>query len=202
VIQVITKVAKALNLKVNQVETVQQLASEGATIPFMARYRKEMTGNLDEVEIKAILDALQYEESLQKRKTDVLAKLEELEKNTPELTKALEAATTLQQVEDIYLPYRPKRRTKAEQGREKGLQPLADWFRDKSPYSTDMVEELSKGLALEEAIPLVHAIIGEEWGGRSKIKTDASRPCTQRRLVAFEEEKTSGRRKRDLCAVL
>ncbi|HUP80951.1 MAG TPA: Tex-like N-terminal domain-containing protein, partial [Pirellula sp.] len=91
----ITKVANALNLKVNQVETVQQLASEGATIPFMARYRKEMTGNLDEVEIKGILDALQYEESLQKRKADVLAKLEELEKSTPELTKALEAATTL-----------------------------------------------------------------------------------------------------------
>ncbi|MDE0564645.1 Tex family protein [Exiguobacterium sp. B2(2022)] len=166
----ITKVAKALNLKVNQVETVQQLASEGATIPFMARYRKEMTGNLDEVEIKAILDALQYEESLQKRKTDVLAKLEELEKNTPELTKALEAATTLQQVEDIYLPYRPKRRTKAEQGREKGLQPLADWFRDKSPYSTDVVEELSKGVALEEALPLVHAIIGEEWGEEAKLR--------------------------------
>lgn len=166
----ITKVAKALNLKVNQVETVQQLASEGATIPFMARYRKEMTGNLDEVEIKAILDALQYEESLQKRKTDVLAKLEELEKNTPELTKALEAATTLQQVEDIYLPYRPKRRTKAEQGREKGLQPLADWFRGKSPYSTDMVKELSKDVALEEALPLVQAIIGEEWGEEAKLR--------------------------------
>lgn len=166
----ITKVAKALNLKVNQVETVQQLASEGATIPFMARYRKEMTGNLDEVEIKAILDALQYEESLQKRKTDVLAKLEELEKNTPELTKALEAATTLQQVEDIYLPYRPKRRTKAEQGREKGLQPLADWFRGKSSYSTDMVKELSKDVALEEALPLVQAIIGEEWGEEAKLR--------------------------------
>ncbi|WP_214685170.1 Tex family protein [Exiguobacterium sp. s155] len=166
----ITKVANALNLKVNQVETVQQLASEGATIPFMARYRKEMTGNLDEVEIKGILDALQYEESLQKRKADVLAKLEELEKNTPELTKALEAATTLQQVEDIYLPYRPKRRTKAEQGREKGLQRLADWFRDKSPYSSDKVKELSQDVKVEEALPLVHAIIGEEWGEEAKLR--------------------------------
>ena len=75
----ITKVAKTLQVKESQVETVRQLAADGATIPFMARYRKEMTGNLDEVEIKSILDALQYEESLQKRKSDVLAKLEELE---------------------------------------------------------------------------------------------------------------------------
>ena len=193
----ITKVANALNLKVNQVETVQQLASEGATIPFMARYRKEMTGNLDEVEIKGIMDALQYEESLQKRKADVLAKLEELEKNTPELTKALEAATTLQQVEDIYLPYRPKRRTKAEQGREKGLQPLADWFRDKSPYSSDKVRRRGRrGVAARSCD---HR---RRMGRRSETAPDASRSCTKRRTLALEEEKTSGRRKRDFCAVL
>lgn len=166
----IAKVANALQLKTSQVETVQQLASEGATIPFMARYRKEMTGNLDEVEIKAILDALQYEENLQKRKTDVLTKLDELGKNTPELTKALEAATTLQQVEDIYLPYRPKRRTKAEQGREKGLQQLADWFRQSTPCSEDQVVALAKGTPIEEALSLVQAIIGEEWGEEARLR--------------------------------
>ena len=161
VIRLITKVAKELKLKTSQVETVQQLAADGATIPFMARYRKEMTGNLDEVEIKAILDALQYEESLHKRKTDVLAKLEELEKATPELTRALEAATSLQQVDDIYLPYRPKRRTKAEQGREKGLQALADWYRQPTPYSLKEAQSLAGDLSLEEALPFVQSIIGE-----------------------------------------
>jgi len=130
----------------------------------MARYRKEMTGNLDEVEIKSILDALQYEESLQKRKSDVLAKLEELEKATPELARALEAATTLQQVDDIYLPYRPKRRTKAEQGREKGLQPLADWYRNPSAYSLKDAQQLAGDTPLDEALPFAQAIIGEEWG--------------------------------------
>ena len=185
----IAKVANALQLKTSQVETVQQLASEGATIPFMARYRKEMTGNLDEVEIKAILDALQYEENLQKRKTDVLTKLDELGKNTPELTKALEAATTLQQVEDIYLPYRPKRRTKAEQGREKGLQQLADWFRKSTPYSEDQVVALAKGTPVEEALPLIQAIIGEEWGEEAKLRQSLRARVRKEGIIRSKKKK-------------
>lgn len=185
----IAKVANALKLKVSQVETVRQLAAEGATIPFMARYRKEMTGNLDEVEIKGILDSLQYEENLQKRKTDVLSKLEEMEKNTPELTKALEAATTLQQVEDIYLPYRPKRRTKAEQGREKGLQPLADWFRQPTPYIEEKLTELAGDTPLEEALPLVHSIIGEEWGEEAKLRQSLRDRVRKEGLIRAKKKK-------------
>lgn len=164
------KVARALNLSTKQVETVRQLAADGATIPFMARYRKEMTGNLDEVALKAILDALQYEESLQKRKADVTAKLTELEQLTPELSRALDQAVTLQQVEDLYLPYRPKRRTKAEQGREKGLQPLADWMRQATPYSEKEATALAGESSLEEALPLIASIIGEEWGEEATLR--------------------------------
>ncbi|TCI25074.1 RNA-binding transcriptional accessory protein [Exiguobacterium sp. SH5S4] len=187
----ITKIANELKLKTSQIETVQQLASDGATIPFMARYRKEMTGNLDEVEIKAILDSLQYEESLQKRKTDVLAKLEELEKATPELTRAIEVATSLQQVDDIYLPYRPKRRTKAEQGREKGLQPLADWFREASAYSIQQAEGLTGELALEEALPFVQAIIGEEWGEEAALRQTLRTKVRNEALLRSQKKKTA-----------
>lgn len=187
----VTKIAKELKLKPSQVETVQQLAADGATIPFMARYRKEMTGNLDEVEIKAILDSLQYEETLQKRKTDVLAKLEELEKVTPELTRAVEVATSLQQVEDIYLPYRPKRRTKAEQGREKGLQSLADWFREESPYSGKQADELAGELTLEEARPFVQAIIGEEWGEEAALRQTLRTKVRNEALLRSQKKKTA-----------
>ncbi|WP_236639518.1 Tex family protein [Exiguobacterium sp. SH5S4] len=190
-IRLITKIANELKLKTSQIETVQQLASDGATIPFMARYRKEMTGNLDEVEIKAILDSLQYEESLQKRKTDVLAKLEELEKATPELTRAIEVATSLQQVDDIYLPYRPKRRTKAEQGREKGLQPLADWFREASAYSIQQAEGLTGELALEEALPFVQAIIGEEWGEEAALRQTLRTKVRNEALLRSQKKKTA-----------
>lgn len=185
----ITKVAKELKLKASQVETVQQLASEGATIPFMARYRKEMTGNLDEVEIKAILDSLQYEENLQKRKTDVLAKLEELEKATPELARALEAATTLQQVEDIYLPYRPKRRTKAEQGREQGLQALADWVRQPSTYSVEEAQKHAGEITLVEALPFVQAIIGEEWGEEASLRQTLRTSVRKEALLRSSKKK-------------
>ena len=188
-IRLITKVAKELKLKTSQVETVQQLAADGATIPFMARYRKEMTGNLDEVEIKAILDALQYEESLQKRKSDVLAKLEELEKATPELARALEAATTLQQVDDIYLPYRPKRRTKAEQGREKGLQALADWYRQPTPYSLKEAESFAGDLSLEEALPFVQSIIGEEWGEVATLRQSLRTRVRKEALLRSQKKK-------------
>ncbi|WP_236636520.1 Tex family protein [Exiguobacterium sp. SH0S1] len=190
-IRLITKIANELKLNTSQIETVQQLASDGATIPFMARYRKEMTGNLDEVEIKAILDSLQYEESLQKRKTDVLAKLEELEKATPELTRAIEVATSLQQVEDIYLPYRPKRRTKAEQGREKGLQPLANWFREASAYSVQQAEGLAGELALEEALPFVQAIIGEEWGEEAALRQTLRTKVRNEALLRSQKKKAA-----------
>ncbi len=155
----------------------------------MARYRKEMTGNLDEVEIKAILDALQYEESLHKRKTDVLAKLEELEKATPELTRALEAATSLQQVDDIYLPYRPKRRTKAEQGREKGLQALADWYRQPTPYSLKEAQSLAGDLSLEEALPFIQSIIGEEWGEVATLRQSLRTRVRKEALLRSQKKK-------------
>lgn len=121
----VTKIAQDLNLKESQIAKVLDLTSQGNTIPFIARYRKEMTGNLDEVQIKAIIDLDKSMTALTDRKVTVLAKIEEQGKLTAELKKAIENAEKLADVEELYLPYKEKRRTKATIAREAGLFPLA-----------------------------------------------------------------------------
>ncbi|WP_057490536.1 Tex family protein [Streptococcus orisasini] len=123
--KIIEKIAQELNLKEKQINKVLELTAEGNTIPFIARYRKEMTGNLDEVDIKAIIDLNKSLTALAERKTAVLAKIEGQGKLTPELQKAIEAADKLADVEELYLPYKEKRRTKATIARENGLFELA-----------------------------------------------------------------------------
>ncbi|MCY7201825.1 RNA-binding transcriptional accessory protein [Streptococcus gallolyticus subsp. gallolyticus] len=121
----VTKIAQDLNIKESQIAKVLDLTSQGNTIPFIARYRKEMTGNLDEVQIKAIIDLDKSMTALADRKATVLAKIEEQGKLTAELKKAIETAEKLADVEELYLPYKEKRRTKATIAREAGLFPLA-----------------------------------------------------------------------------
>ncbi len=121
----VTKIAQDLNIKESQIAKVLDLTSQGNTIPFIARYRKEMTGNLDEVQIKAIIDLDKSMTALTDRKATVLAKIEEQGKLTAELKKAIEHAEKLADVEELYLPYKEKRRTKATIAREAGLFPLA-----------------------------------------------------------------------------
>ena len=121
----VTKIAQDLNLKESQIAKVLDLTSQGNTIPFIARYRKEMTGNLDEVQIKAIIDLDKSMTALTDRKATVLAKIEEQGKLTAELKKAIENAEKLADVEELYLPYKEKRRTKATIAREAGLFTLA-----------------------------------------------------------------------------
>ncbi|WP_323679825.1 Tex family protein [Exiguobacterium indicum] len=164
------RIASELNVRPAQVKAVLQLTEEGGTIPFIARYRKEQTGELDEVAIKAILDRHKQLTQLESRRSDVLEKIEEQGALTPELRRTLEEATTLQQVEDIYLPFRPKRRTKAEIAREAGLAPLADWFRDKSAYDEATFHRLSNGLDPEEALTGAQSIIAEEWGEQATVR--------------------------------
>lgn len=121
----IHKIAQELTIKENQIAKVLELTSEGNTIPFIARYRKEMTGNLDEVQIKTIIDLDKSMTALAERKATVLSKIEEQGKLTAELKKAIEAAEKLADVEELYLPYKEKRLTKATIAREAGLFPLA-----------------------------------------------------------------------------
>lgn len=121
----IAKIAQELKLTTNQVEAVINLLTEGATIPFIARYRKEVTGSLDEVVLASIRDRHEQLMELDKRKEAILKSIEKQEKLTPALKKAIEEAETMTELEDIYLPYKPKRKTRASIAKEKGLEPLA-----------------------------------------------------------------------------
>jgi protein Tex len=119
------KIAEKLSLSLKQINNVQQLHGEGATIPFMARYRKEATNNLDEVAITSIVEEIGYFTELEKRKETVIKTIEGLGKMTPELAQRIQDCYDATVLEDIYLPYKPKRKTKATQAIEKGLEPLA-----------------------------------------------------------------------------
>ena len=128
----VLQLAAELNLKVHQVAATAQLFAEGATVPFIARYRKEATGELDEVAVTAIRDRMEQLRAMDERRGAILASLQERNLLTPELAKALGAAETLTKLEDLYLPYRPKKRTRATIAKEKGLEPLAEvlWAQD------------------------------------------------------------------------
>ena len=121
-------VAKELNLKLTQVENTVKLLDEGATVPFISRYRKEVTGNLDENQIGDILKSVTYLRNLEKRKEEVISLIDEQGKLTEELRKAIIKAEKLQEVEDLYLPYKKRRKTKADIAIEKGLEPLAQYI--------------------------------------------------------------------------
>ena len=121
----ILKIAQELEIGTGQVSAAAGLLAEGATVPFIARYRKEATGLLDEVALTGIRDRLAKLEELDKRREAIFKSLEERELLTDELKAKLDAAETMSVLEDLYLPFRPKRRTRATIAREKGLEPLA-----------------------------------------------------------------------------
>ena len=119
-------IAQSIQVSMQSLVATIGLFDEGGTVPFIARYRKEVTGNLDEVKILAIQEKLEYHRELEERRTTVLDSIKEQGKLTPELRAAIEMVPTKQELEDLYLPYKPKRRTKGMIAREAGLEPLAD----------------------------------------------------------------------------
>ena len=171
--QHIAKIARELGLKAHQVKAVAALLDEGATIPFISRYRKEATGSLDEVAVAGIRDRLEALRELDKRRESILKTLEETGKLTDELKEKVLAAETLAALEDIYLPYRPKRRTRATMAREKGLEPLAEKiFTQEAMSVTDearLYVNEEKGVAsAEEALEGARDIIAE-WGNEDEM---------------------------------
>lgn len=125
-VHLIPIIARELGIRDKQAEAVAALLEEDATVPFIARYRKEATGGLDEIRIIAVRDRLEQLKELEKRKAAILKSLKEQDKLSPELGESVKKAATLAELEDVYLPYRPKKRTRAMIAREKGLEPLAD----------------------------------------------------------------------------
>ncbi|MFD1266830.1 Tex family protein [Paenibacillus motobuensis] len=165
---IVRQIAKELNLSLKQVRTTASLLDEGNTIPFIARYRKEMTGELDENQLRDIADRMQYLRNLGERKREVLRIIDEQGKLTDELAAAIGHAVKLQEVEDLYRPYKQKRKTRASVAKEKGLEPLAKWILAQ-PKQGDLLQEAAqyidaeKGVeTAEEAVQGAMDIIAEE----------------------------------------
>lgn len=161
----ITRTAQRAQLPTKQTKAVIELLDEGNTVPFIARYRKEATGSLDEVQIKTIEDSYHYVKSLMTRQEEVIRLIGEQEKLTSELQQAIERATTLQQVEDLYRPYKQKRRTRATTAIERGLQPLADALLKGEEYRTLLQQFATReedALHEEEALQGARDIIAEQ----------------------------------------
>ncbi|MEK4661538.1 Tex family protein [Priestia sp. FSL H7-0729] len=150
--RIIKQVAKELSLSLKQVRTTSELLDEGNTIPFIARYRKEMTGELDENQLRSIEERIVYLRNLEDRKLEVIRIIEEQGKLTGELKKSITQAVKLQEVEDLYRPFRQKRKTRASVAKEKGLEPLAVWIWGQP----------KQGDALQEAAKYINAELGVE----------------------------------------
>src|SRR5450631_3994934 len=149
---VLLHISKQLNIALKSLVATIALLDEGGTVPFIARYRKEATGNLDEVQIRDTQEKLEYFRELEDRRETVLASIEEQGKLTPELKAKIDAALEKTELEDLYLPYKPKRRTKASIARDKGLEPLALFLWDQSD-ATPLGEVAAQfGMPAEEAL--------------------------------------------------
>ena len=125
---IVSLLAKELHIRPRQAEVTLELLDGGNTVPFIARYRKEMTGSLDEEQIRQVEARAQYLRKLEERRAEILASIAGQEKLTPELEQQLQQATKMQELEDLYLPYRPKKQTKAQLARQRGLEPLANYI--------------------------------------------------------------------------
>ncbi|RXZ02714.1 RNA-binding transcriptional accessory protein [Fictibacillus sp. S7] len=146
-----TEIAKELGIKQKQVANVIELLKDGNTVPFIARYRKELTGGLDEVQIKDIMDSWQYAENLKERKEEVLRLIGEQGKLTDELANSISSAKKLQEIEDLYRPYKQKRRTRATVAKEKGLEALAEWLMSQ-PWQGDVLAKAKEFLSEEKEV--------------------------------------------------
>jgi uncharacterized protein len=178
---IITTIAGELGLARTQVAATMVLFDEGNTIPFVARYRKEVTGGLDEEQLRQVEARLGYLRRLADRKATVLKSIEEQGKLTPELAADIEAATTLQAVEDLYLPYKPKRRTRATIARERGLEPLAELLWEQS--DTRPLERLAADFVGEEVPDVKAALAGARDILAERVTDDAAVRGEARRLA-------------------
>lgn len=176
-VKYIQKIAEKLSFSLKQINNIHQLQSEGATIPFMARYRKEATGNMDEVAITQVVEQIAYFTELDKRKETVIKTIEGLGKLTPELKDRIDNCFDATELEDLYLPYKPKRKTRATQAIEKGLEPLAKLIFEQG--NEDLDEEAAKFLneqvkdnkeALQGARDIIAEWVSENEQARNKVR--------------------------------
>jgi uncharacterized protein len=192
-------IARELTIKVPQVIATINLLDEGNTVPFIARYRKEATGELDEEQLRTTEERLQYLRNLVKRQEDILANIEEQGKLTPELSAAIIAATKLQELEDLYLPFKQKKRTRAQVAREKGLEPLAEIILSQQlttgtplTVAADFVSSENKVDTAEDALAgaldIIAETISETADIRANMRKQLWRTAEIRTELAVAEE--------------
>ena len=193
-------IAEELNIKEKQVQDTIKLIDEGNTIPFIARYRKEVTGNLSDEILRNLNDRLNYLRNLEKRKEDVIRNIEEQGKLTDELVSAIEEAKTLAEVEDLYRPYKQKKRTRAIVAKEKGLEPLAQIIlkqeetKDILEIAKEYVNKEKNVETAEDAITGAKDIIAEEISDSAKYRKYIKNICYREALIetnAINEEEKS-----------
>ncbi len=199
--KLILPIAKTLNISVSQVKNTLELLADGNTIPFIARYRKEVTKDLDEEQIRYIDEQFQYQKNLAKRKEDVKRLIETQGKLTPELSEQIDACETLSLVDDIYRPYQQKRKTRATDAIAKGLKPLAEWILT-CPTSGDINEEANKFLndkveSIEDAIQgakdIIAEMVSDEADLRKRIReyiNSEAKIMVKLKKDAVDEDKT------------
>ena len=199
--QMIEFVANELGLNPVQIKNTIQLLDEGNTVPFIARYRKEVTGSLDENAIRSIEERMQYLRNLEARKQTILKSIEEQGKLTPELKQRIEKTTKMQELEDLYLPYKPKKRTRATVARERGLEPLAELILKQettegspeelaAPYVNAEKEVNSVEEALQGARDIVAEIISDDADVRKRVRQRTFKTALLRSEVKKTEERT------------
>jgi protein Tex len=199
------QIAATLNLSLKQISNILDLHNEGSTIPFIARYRKEATGNLDEVVIANVIDQIKYFNELEKRKETIVKTIEEVGKMTPELKKRIEDCINATELEDIYLPYKPKRKTKATVAIEKGLEPLAKLLfeqgavnveEEAAKYITDQVKDGNE--ALQGARDIMAEWIAENEQARNIIrKLFTEEANISSRVLTSKKEEADAQKYRD-----
>ena len=197
-----TIIAEQLNLGPRQVEKTIELLEQGATVPFIARYRKEVTGSLNEVQITAIRDLLLKLKEIDKRRETILASIQEQGKLTPELEKQIQAAATMTELEDLYLPYKPKRRTRATMAIERGLEPLANELQKQYSCNLEQLAEQfvnpEKGVksadeALAGARDIIAERVSENVQARNKVRNLFRRSAMLSSKVAKDKEEEAGK---------
>lgn len=199
----IDKLAQEFNIRPKQVQDTVELIDAGNTIPFIARYRKEVTGNLSDVLLRDLDARLTYLRKLQKRKEEIAGSIEEQGKLTPELAAAIDKAATLQEAEDLYLPYKQKKKTRASMAKEKGLEPLANKIYLQLDTEADLAEDAKnyinpeKGVettedALQGAMDIIAETISDNADYRKKIRRMVTEKGAVKSTVTkvFAEEKT------------
>ena len=184
-------IAREIGAALSQVASATQLLDEGATVPFIARYRKEVTGGLDDSQLRNLQERLVYLREMEERRSAVIESIRSQGKLTEELEQALNEADTKQRIEDLYLPYKPKRRTRAQIAKEAGLEPLADRLFDNPSLDPETEAQAyinsDKGIAsAKDALSGARDILSERFSENAEMLTELRQFVTKRGFIVSQ----------------